>query len=292
MANRYIPFGYEIIDAEIVIIEREAEVVRNVFSLYVQGNSLKSISDRLNLLPVSYAGDGRLWDKNIVKRILENKKYIGDKAYPVIIPPETAELALKCKNKKGGEITVKDKCKLDAYRKMTSCGICGSKMVRKHAGSGKNRRIYWQCTNRECDGSRHMFRENILDRIITELLNELADDLEMIEYTEEKDYERDTEIVRLTNEINDMISSPESESADVIEKVMHLAARKFDMCKVGDNTEITKSIKTELAIFPKKESVDGNVVSKIVNSIKMYHDKHIRVQLINGKEFERPENLV
>ena len=79
MANRYIPFGYEITDAEIVIIEREAEVVRNVFSLYVQGNSLKSISDRLNLLPVSYAGDGRLWDKNIVKRILENKKYIGDK---------------------------------------------------------------------------------------------------------------------------------------------------------------------------------------------------------------------
>lgn len=292
MANRYIPFGYEIIDAEIVIIEREAEVVRNVFSLYVQGNSLKSISDRLNLLPVSYAGDGRLWDKNIVKRILENKKYIGDKAYPVIIPPETAELALKCKDKKSGEITSEDKCKLDAYRKMTSCGICGSRMVRKHAGTGKNRRIYWQCNNRECDVSRHMFRENILDRIITELLNELADDLEMIKYTEEKDYERDTEVIRLTNEINDMISSPKSGTADVIEKIMSFAAKKFDMCKVGDNTEITKSIKTELAIFPQKEGVDGNVVSKIISVIKMYPDKHIRVQLINGKEFERPENLV
>ena len=64
------------------------------------------------------------------------------------------------------------------------------------------------------------------------------------------------------------------------------------MCKVGDNTEITKSIKTELAIFPQKESVDGNVVSKIISSIKMYPDKHIRVRLINGKEFERPENHV
>lgn len=47
MANRYIPFGYEIVDAQVVIIEREAEVVRNVFSLYVQGNSLKTISERL-----------------------------------------------------------------------------------------------------------------------------------------------------------------------------------------------------------------------------------------------------
>lgn len=99
MANRYIPFGYEIVDAQVVIIEREADVVRNVFSLYVQGNSLKTISERLNMMPISYAGDDRKWDKNMVKRILENKKYIGDKDYPVIIPPETAELALKCKDK-------------------------------------------------------------------------------------------------------------------------------------------------------------------------------------------------
>ena len=28
MANRYIPFGYEIVDAQVVIIEREAEVVK------------------------------------------------------------------------------------------------------------------------------------------------------------------------------------------------------------------------------------------------------------------------
>lgn len=287
MANRYIPFGYEIIDAEVVIIEREADVVRNVFSLYVQGNSLKNISDRLNMLPISYAGDGRQWDKNIVKRIIENKKYAGDKDYPVIIPPETAELALKCKEKRGGEITAEDKCKLDAYRKITSCGICGSKMMRKHAGSGKNRRIYWQCTNRECSCSRHMFRENILDRIIAELLNELTDDLEMIEYTAEKDYERDTEVIRLTNEINDIIGSSKSEAADVIERIMNLASKKFKMCKAGDNTEITKSIKTELAIYPQKDTVDGNVVSKIISGIKMYPDKHISVQLINGKEFER-----
>lgn len=46
MANRYIPFGYEIVDVQVVIIEREAEVVRNVFSLYVQGDSLKTISER------------------------------------------------------------------------------------------------------------------------------------------------------------------------------------------------------------------------------------------------------
>ena len=33
MANRYMPFGYEIADGEIRIIEREAEAVKNIFSL-------------------------------------------------------------------------------------------------------------------------------------------------------------------------------------------------------------------------------------------------------------------
>ena len=173
-------------DAQVVIIEREAEVVRNVFSLYVQGNSLKTISERLNMMPISYAGGDRKWDKNMVKRILENKKYIGDKDYPVIIPPETAELALKCKDKKCAEISENDKIKLDMYRAKACCAICGAKMKRSHAGSGERRRIYWQCTNAECDGNRHLFREKILDNMLLELLNELTDNLANIDYAEDK----------------------------------------------------------------------------------------------------------
>lgn len=78
----------------------------------------------------------------MVKRILENKKYIGDKDYPVIIPPETAELALKCKDKKCAEISENDKIKLDMYRAKACCAICGAKMKRSHAGSGKRKRGY------------------------------------------------------------------------------------------------------------------------------------------------------
>ena len=52
----------------------------------------------------------------MVKRMLENKKYIGDKDYPVIIPPETAEHALKCKDEKCTEISENDKIKLDMFK--------------------------------------------------------------------------------------------------------------------------------------------------------------------------------
>ena len=77
MANRYIPFGYEIRDGVICIVERETEVVQSVYALYIQGMSLLAIAERLNMLPITYASDGRAWDKHMVKRILENPKYKG-----------------------------------------------------------------------------------------------------------------------------------------------------------------------------------------------------------------------
>ena len=77
MANRQIAFGYEIVDGDIRIVEREVEIIRNVYALYIQGLSLVEIANRLNVLPISYANDGRAWDKHMVKRMLENHKYRG-----------------------------------------------------------------------------------------------------------------------------------------------------------------------------------------------------------------------
>lgn len=291
MANRYVPFGYEIIDAKTVIVEREAEVIRNVFSLYVQGNSLKTITERLNMLSISYAGDGREWNKNMVKRIIENKRYSGEKGYPMIIPIETIELALKCKDKRSTEVNPENKNKLDVYHQKTYCAVCGARMKRKNACSGRYRKVYWQCADRQCVGGQHMFIEKTLDNIMTEFLNEISEDLTLVEHREERDYEKDTEVIRMTNEMHELMQCPNADAGDVINRIMELAIKKFELCTVGDNTEVTKKIQTELAIFPQKENVDGKMVGKIVKSIRMHPDKRVWVQLINGKEFERSEMI-
>ena len=103
----------------------------------------------------------------------------------------------------------------------------------------------------------------------------------MIEYLEKQDYEKDSEIIRMTNEMHDMMQKPDADTGDVINRIMDLASKKFEMCKVGDNTAITKNIQIELAIFPKKENVDGEMVGKIVKTLKMHRDNHGWVQLIN-----------
>ena len=126
---------------------------------------------------------------------------------------------------------------------------------------------------------------------MTEFLNEISDDLTLVEYKEKRDYEKDAEVIRMTNEVHELMQSPNADAGDVIDRIMDLAIKKFELCTVGDNTELTKKIQTELAIFPQKENVDGKMVGKIVKSIRMHPDKRVWVQLINGKEFERSEMI-
>ena len=79
MANRYLPFGYIIIDGEICINEPEAELIRAIFELYAKGKSYSGIAERCMLTGIRYNLDSDKWNKNMVKRIIENDKYTGKK---------------------------------------------------------------------------------------------------------------------------------------------------------------------------------------------------------------------
>ena len=76
----------------------ESEAVRQIFEMYLNGMSLKSIAAEMN---VPYNADKLLWNKNMVSRILENKRYTGDETYPQIIEQDTFDRANSIKAEKG-----------------------------------------------------------------------------------------------------------------------------------------------------------------------------------------------
>lgn len=84
MANRKQPFGYKMDQGEITINPPEAEIVRVLFTQYNNGASLKEIAQTLNERPVPYEAD-KLWNKNMVSRILADERYIGAKGYIPLI---------------------------------------------------------------------------------------------------------------------------------------------------------------------------------------------------------------
>lgn len=87
MGNRKLPFGYAMEFGEVVINPKEANWVQEIFRLYQEGESFRSITNRIRETGVEYEA-GKLWNKNMVARILENAKYIGADNYPAIITNE------------------------------------------------------------------------------------------------------------------------------------------------------------------------------------------------------------
>lgn len=63
---------------EIYIVPEEAEVVKMIFQMYLQGKSLGQIKAYLESNEIKTINGKSVWDKSTVKGILINEKYIGD----------------------------------------------------------------------------------------------------------------------------------------------------------------------------------------------------------------------
>lgn len=95
LKNRNIPFGYCMVNGKYAPNAPEAETVRKIFADYIGGKSLKTIAAEMTI-PYIIGKSG--WNKNMVCRVLENRKYIGENGYPQIITSEDFELAAQIKS--------------------------------------------------------------------------------------------------------------------------------------------------------------------------------------------------
>jgi len=70
--------GYDCVDGEIIIVPEQAEVVRKIFELYLQGLSLGQIKAYLESQGIKTVMGKDTWDAKTIQRMLTNEKYKGD----------------------------------------------------------------------------------------------------------------------------------------------------------------------------------------------------------------------
>ena len=83
-SNRTQPFGYRMEYGKVVIDPNESRWVVYIYEQYILGESFKGLSDTLCGTGIHYDGD-KPWNKNMVARILQDRRYTGDGRYPPII---------------------------------------------------------------------------------------------------------------------------------------------------------------------------------------------------------------
>lgn len=92
MTNRRQPFGYQIYGGRITVNGSEADIVKYIFRAYIGGASFNDIKSSLQDQSVAYDVD-KTWNKNMIARILGDRRYVGTDVYPQIISCEELEVA-------------------------------------------------------------------------------------------------------------------------------------------------------------------------------------------------------
>ena len=193
MKIRNIPFGWKYENGKKVLDEREADVLRNMYRDYLQGNSLAACVRLLELLKIEYQEEKTNWNKSRVRRLLSDKRYLGTEEYPSIIDQETFE-AVQKRLKEANQQGAVDR-KADIYQiHNVHCDRCGAIMKRRPSYSGK-RYERWVCQNNSC----HLIAAKPDAELIADLLtqlNLLIEDPQKIQYEKKEHAEKQKQPAR------------------------------------------------------------------------------------------------
>ena len=216
--NRKILYGYQIQDGKLIIQPQEAEVVKRIFSTYLEGTYQWKIADILNADSVLYSQERPQWTMHRVGFILKNPRYTGTDGYPVLIDAGTFQTAQEIIQKRKKTVRRSDRPAL-RYRERLRCGECGSPLKRRHSGQKRNDTLYLQCEG--CG-----IRTEIKDfDFLAEVERQTA------AYTPSEQsavvYEPSAEAVRLTNAINRGLEHPD-QPEEIVKLILQGVSARYE----------------------------------------------------------------
>lgn len=167
---------------EIYIVPEEAEVVKKIFRMYLQGASLRQIKAYLEEHKIKTVKGNIKWDTHGIKAMLTNEKYVGDiihqktfrpdclskktkinrgeldrylvsNNHPPIIDRETFWLVKKEMAKRSSKRRISENAITElgrysgkyALSELLFCDVCGSPFRRKSWSRKGVKKVYWRC---------------------------------------------------------------------------------------------------------------------------------------------------
>lgn len=277
--NRVIPFGYCMRNGEITTEPKEVYAVATIFSEYLNGSSLKQIAKLMESEKIRYTKDSEHWNKNMVKRIIENEKYLGTDKYPQIIDEDTFRIANENRVKKATSVCIISE-DLQEIRNRTYCSECGHRLFRI-GGNVRNGR--WDCRNPDCYRLEYQLTDQMTIGAVLTVLNTAIANPGLIESSGEISvYSPTADVIRKQNEINQMMDSAQVNFDKIKSEIFRLAEIKYECCTYNNNLQKTAEIKAVLENHEQLNTLDIGLFKACVSRIWISHFFTIDVEFING----------
>lgn len=284
MKNRNIPYGYQYMNGGIAISAEEEETVKRIFTEYRNGLSLLKIAEQLNNEHIEYMPGVCGWNKSRIKRIIDDERYIGSNGYPPIIDKDTHKALMQIKSEKNTQKGTDRKSDIFNLGVSVLCSKCGNKMIRRYDKRCKPQER-WLCQNNNCKNAVRISDKNFLDSI-TECLNTVIRNPDIIETVTDIDTEPSLDVRRLENEISRMLDSHSFDKNTLRKKMLKCVSLKYR--DIDSQKYISKRLKADFADAGPLSVFSMDLFNRTVKAIKLNTDGAVSIILINdqyiGKE--------
>lgn len=178
------PYGYRNNNGIIEIVPEEAEIVKEMFSLYKEGHGFNSIAKNFNNRGIK-PPKGEFWHSNTINRCVQNKAYYGvreihfkkiktteicENVYPTIIPKDEFDYAQRLRESKA-ELHPKSanlRTNSPVFSGFLKCSRCGQSVSTCGLLRGKRR---YRCCGRSVDVCKlPTFYEHYLEEAFVETM--------------------------------------------------------------------------------------------------------------------------
>ena len=274
--QRKTPFGYMIRNGLIQPHPQEADAVQYIFGQYQAGASMLTIAEGMTKQGVRYHQHTAEWNKNMVKRILENTRYTGADNYPRLITDEDFAAAQLLRTQRNIYAPLAAEIRL--IQNKTVCARCGGKMAR---GTRSHSRVGWRCQSPDC-GQVVAISDEALAELVDGRLRELAQAPHLLTASEHQQAEVDMETVRLRNELT-LALNRGAESPEYLKTLaLSVAAQRYGQLPDPTPAHELEQLRIRLEHGPVDADTLSGLLHTAVRAVRLTPGKNVELELVNG----------
>jgi hypothetical protein len=276
--KRNIPFGYRMEKGDIIPHEEEADAVVFIYEGYIDGESYKAIASAMSELGIRYYEGADGWNKHMIKRIIENRKYIEHGEYPSIISADIWNRAQAIRDSKMSGFKSQPLC-IETIKRRFYCGECNCEISKDTFSQNGNR--WWHCSNPEC-GAKFTLQDNMLEAVVITLMNRLIATPELIEPQNPIERTVSLEAARIQNEINRELNKTDVNEEYLNALILGCASEKYAILDDGEEQRKVIRLKADLQKQPLLTVFDATLFNDIVNAVLVMANNTITLRIAGG----------
>ena len=272
-----IPYGYRMVNGNIVTEPNEAKIVKMIFREYIGGLSYRKLAEKLTAEGYIYYDESGKWSLGAVKKLVFRDCYIGKNGFPRIISDKDYMTAQELSEKRRkNQLKSADDNRL--LRKITMCGECGRRLERFGAISKGESIAYWRCMNPDC--TRLGF--SIVDDMIIDALDRAILNAEHHCSQGKTTYEPNSKVIYQQNQINQMLDSDKADYERIKEEIVKLASLKYECISYNCSEKQASRIAELLAGYTPDSDKRAEFIRECISRIAINNEGIFIAELIDG----------